>query len=78
MNKVLTQPQAEAVYSAMCAMNSVGATIKANIPPAEEGGRWVCVEECADSGQITLTTGLRRVACHSNQATFAVAYGLIK
>jgi len=59
-------------------MNSVGATIKANIPPAEEGGRWVYVEECADSGQITLTTGLRRVACHSNQTTFAAAYGLTK
>ena len=41
MTKVLTQLQAEAVYSAMRAMNSVGATIKANIPPAEEGGRWV-------------------------------------
>jgi len=76
MTKVLTQPQAEAVYRAMHAMNNVGATIKASIPPAEEGGRWVHVEECADSGQITLTTGLRRVACYSNQSAFAAAYGL--
>ncbi|OBY86988.1 hypothetical protein [Delftia sp. JD2] len=76
MTVVLTQPQAEAVYLAMHAMNNVGATIRASIPPAEEGRRWVPVEECADSGQITLATGLRRVACHSNQSTFAAAYGL--
>nr|WP_314711696.1 hypothetical protein [uncultured Comamonas sp.] len=76
MTEVLTQPQAEAVFLNMHAMNNVGAAIRASIPPADEGGRWVRVEECADSGQITLTTGLRRVACHSNRRTFAAAYGL--
>lgn len=74
--QILSQAQAEAVYSAMCALNNVGSTIKAKIPPTEDGGRWVFVEECEDSGQITLTTGLRTVARHSNQAAFASAYGL--
>lgn len=74
--RILTHAQAAAVYSAMCALNNVGATITANIPPTGEDGRWVHVDECADSGQITLTMGLRRVACHSDQAAFASAYGL--
>jgi hypothetical protein len=75
---ILDKAQAQAVYGAMCALNNVGATLKANIPPAEETGRWIYVEECADTGQITLTTGLRRVACYSNQDAFTAAYGLSK
>lgn len=74
--KILTQAQAEAVYSAMCALNNVGAKIKASVPPSADDGKWLFIEECADSGQITLTQGLRRVACHANQTAFATAYGL--
>jgi len=72
--KILSQTQAEAVYSAMRALNKVGATIRASIPT--EGDTLVFIEECADSGQITVTRGLRRVACHASQSTFATAYGL--
>lgn len=74
--KILTAEQAEAVYSAMCALNKVGAKIRVSVPPAADVERWVFIEECADSGQITLTQGLRRVACHAGQSAFATAYGL--
>lgn len=75
-DKILTQTQAEAVYSAMCALNNVGGKLRASIPPAEDGGKWLFIEECEDSGQITLTQGLRRIACHADQSAFATAYGL--
>lgn len=71
---ILTKAQAEAVYNAMCALNKVGAMIRASVPV--DDATWVHIEECADTGQITLTRCLRRVACHSNQAAFAAAYGL--
>ena len=73
---ILNQSQAEAVYSAMCALNKAGAKIKASIQPVDEDGDWLFVEECPDSGQVTITRGLHRVACHTSQATFAGAYGL--
>jgi len=73
---ILSKPQAEAVYNAMCALNNVGAKIKASIQPVVENGDWLFVEECPDSGQITITQGLRRVACHASQATFASSYSL--
>lgn len=73
---ILNKAQAEAVYSAMCHLNNVGAKIRVSIPPTADDGKYVFVEECEDSGQITLTQGLRRVACHVNQSAFATAYGL--
>lgn len=72
--RILTQAQAQAVYSAMCALKNVGAIIRASVPV--DDATWVHIEECADTGQITLTRRLRRVACHSNHAAFAAAYGL--
>lgn len=71
---ILTQSQAEAVYSAMCALKKVGAMIRASVPV--DDATWVHIEECADTGQITLTQRLRTVARHSDQAAFAAAYGL--
>lgn len=71
---ILNQAQAEAVYSAMCALDKVGATILASVPV--DDATWVHIEKCADTGQITLTQSLRTVARHSDQSAFAAAYGL--
>lgn len=73
---ILNKSQARAVYSAMCEMNKVSGTIKTTFKDATLAGNALFIEECADTGQITITAGLRRVACYSSQAAFAAAYGL--
>lgn len=64
---ILNQAQAEAVYSAMCALNNVNAeidTFVGDIRVLERGG----VVRVFERGFI--------VERHSNQAAFAAAYGL--
>lgn len=86
---ILTKAQAEAVYSAMCALNNVGGALWCRMT-AGKGEEWVGVRE-EDSGAIHIRKGaLRRfdsiesvvaigtgaLEHHASQAAFAAAYGL--
>lgn len=67
--KILTEAQADAVYSAMCHLNNVGGFIKASVQLCtveEIGGRWIVVTDH--------TTGMREE--YDGQHLFASAYGL--
>lgn len=66
---ILNQAQAEAVYSAMFALNNVNGRIDAQMP----SGR---VVEGAN-GVILVTAFSKPSEDYSNQAAFATAYGLI-
>lgn len=78
--KILNQAQAEAVYSAMCALNNVGARIEhMTMPLRGDGGESVAVVERFDqtidvwqscNGQSHSTER------HADQSAFATAYGL--
>lgn len=76
MSHILTPAQAKAVYDAMQALNNVNAVVKASFPLNTGGTHWVHVAECGDTGDITITWGLRTVARYSSQSAFAIAYGL--
>lgn len=65
---ILTQAQAEAVYSAMCALNNVGGCIDCRIG-------YIRVNESAIAGILIMARG-KRTERHDNQAAFAAAYGL--
>jgi hypothetical protein len=70
MSKILNQSQAEAVYSAMCALNNIGGSISALIGS-------IRVEETY-SGKIQVW-GVRNIDApdsFNSQADFAKAYGL--
>ena len=67
--KILTQAQAEAVYSAMCALNNVGGRIGAAL------GDGCMVREDSD-GEIYISHDVWRLEYHADQAAFATAYGL--
>lgn len=72
---ILNQSQAEAVYSAMCALNNVG-------------GRMSCLDlgqqsrdpqiRCTVGGSIVIERGMPFCdrEAHDNQSAFAAAYGL--
>ncbi len=68
MSKILNKSQAEAVYSAMCALNNVSGRVDAQMP----SGR---VVEGAN-GVILVTAYGRPSEDYGNQAAFATAYGL--
>lgn len=69
---ILNQAQAEAVYSAMVALNNVGATIdKISLPET-----YYVIDVVSYSDKITIRQGLRTVETHADQAAFATAYGL--
>lgn len=70
--KILTQAQAEAVYSAMCALNNVNMFIGAEI---RELGRLVSVREDA-MGRIHVEDRLSSSELYADQSAFATAYGL--
>jgi|GEM_PF-1799904 len=80
--KILTQAQAEAVYSAMCALNNVGGTVKATLPaiglPAATSGTYIRAWE--DDGHIKVIRSVRHTReadeFYEDQAAFATAYGL--
>lgn len=77
---ILNQSQAEAVYSAMCALNNVGGRVDARIP--EDGA--VVTRVCDTlSGEIHISIENRIVLgsseiveLHEDQSAFATAYGL--
>lgn len=81
--KILTQAQAEAVYSAMCHLNNVGAQIKVRIPttgnPAIESGCLISVYEDEEGPVYVAAISVYRTTqreVHDNQAAFAAAYNL--
>ena len=79
---ILTKSQAEAVYSAMCALNNVSANdgVQIGFVGADGGDmfRYTVTEDAA--GGIEVIKGpipaRRVVEMHANQAAFATAYGL--
>ena len=76
---ILTQAQAEAVYSAMCALNNVGGRLHARIKATP--GALIHVNELP-SGHMQLWPGdavgnpTGPLESHHNQSAFATAYGL--
>lgn len=79
---ILTQSQAEAVYSAMCALNNVSANSGVSVSLVGEAdgemARYTVTENAA--GEIEVIKGpapaRRAVEKHDNQSAFATAYGL--
>ncbi|PTT88409.1 hypothetical protein DBR42_09845 [Pelomonas sp. HMWF004] len=76
MTQILTRPQANAVYSAMCTLNNVGARLSAR---RSIGTEWFSVLE-DDSGMVVVWTVADgrpdQVERHASQSDFAAAYGL--
>lgn len=74
---ILNQSQAEAIYSAMCAMNNVGGRIAVNFD--EDKAESINIFEKAD-GTVSVwqrNYGLtHNDETHTSQAAFATAYGL--
>lgn len=70
--KLLTQAQAEAVYAAMCCLNSVNMFIGAEV---RESGRLVSVREDA-MRRIHVEDRLSASELYADQSAFAMAYGL--
>lgn len=68
---VLNKPQAEAIYSAMCALNNVIGRIGSMSLP--EAG--IVVNEFAN-GRVIINSIYVGDESHANQAAFAAAYGL--
>lgn len=81
MSKILTQAQAEAVYSAICALNNVGGKVDASVPNLsnpKKHGHFVLVREMSVNA-IEVRAGFAEGAereDYRNQAAFAAAYGL--
>lgn len=73
---ILNQSQAEAVYSAMCALNNVSGVVRVTFTPDTKGGKVIKVKECEDFGYVTVIVGFETVERYDNQAAFATAYGL--
>lgn len=74
---ILNQSQADAVYSAMCALNNVGGRVDTRF--VNGMASVIEVRDRADRGVIVLfqTGGATRdIEKHINQAAFAAAYGL--
>lgn len=71
---ILNQAQAEAVYSAMCALNSVGATI-GSISMHDEQGLAIAVHTTSN-GMWMIKSARKTSEWHDNQSAFATAYGL--
>lgn len=76
MSKILTQAQAKAVYDAMCALNNVGATIKASFGSVHTDG--VNVFESLGEIHVALVQKYDVVdsEIYAGQSAFAAAYSL--
>lgn len=78
MSKILTQAQAEAVYSAMCALNNVGGSNR-HIDIPGNGGENIAIVAKTD-GQVAVWLECRglahRAEDYADQSAFAAAYGL--
>lgn len=73
---ILNQAQAEAVYSAMCALNNVGGLVAIDMNSGD-----LRVQQHHTSGKVCVTDlspAPRRpnFESHASQAAFAYAYGL--
>lgn len=71
---ILNKSQAEAVYSAMCALNAVEATIS-SISMRDEYGLSIVVNTTS-RGMWMIKSVRNTSEWHDNQAAFAAAYGL--
>lgn len=69
---ILNKAQAEAVYSAMCAINNVSGSIDKIMLPAP----YYVISVVAYGDEIIVRQGLRDMEKYANQAAFAAAYGL--
>ena len=78
---ILNQAQAEAVYSAMCALNNVGARLSAHGIGYDADGFEISAEQ-SETGLVSIGTGFaphaeRKVLeRHGGKNAFATAYGL--
>lgn len=76
---ILNQSQAEAVYSAMCALNNVGARATRIAVPGKDGDDDAAVVERPDGAVVVLGI-LGSIPfdeeIHASQSAFAAAYGL--
>ena len=74
---ILTQAQAEAVYSAMCALNNVCAKMKAEMRSSDKK-QYVEVQQTGERVYVSQYTGGRvsGTELHADQTAFAAAYGL--
>lgn len=70
---ILNKSQAEAVYSAMCALNNVSARLDVNLP--QGNGLAIRVYEGL-GGRIFLTTERGQTEIYADQSAFATAYDL--
>ena len=68
--------QAIAVLNAMHALNNVGGSIRVTFTPTIEGDKVIKVQECEDTGIISVIVDLRCVERYETQQDFAEAYGL--
>lgn len=74
MTLILNQAQAEAVYSAMCVLNNVDATVS-SIHMHDEHGLAVVVHTTS-SGMWMIQSARNVSEWHDSQSAFAIAYGL--
>lgn len=77
---ILNQAQAQAVYTAMCALNNVSANegVQISFVGTVDGDyKHIKVEECA-GGSVEVSFGIlgRERETYPNQAAFAAAYNL--
>lgn len=73
MTNILNPAQAEAVYSAICALNNVGGSMSSTMETKE--GRTIHVA-ASDFGGVVIGHGLRTIENYKTQAAFAAAYNL--
>ncbi len=72
---ILSQPQAEAVYSAMCALNNVNARLHARDVGRTDEGLPIQIHE-TETGVIVISTGTQVLERYGTQGRFAAAHGL--
>lgn len=72
---ILTAAQAEAVYSAMCALNNVGGRLRVQLT---QGKNVILVEEFASGGVVVDTKPRHSVEVYAGQHAFATAYVLLE
>jgi len=68
---ILSQAQAEAVYSAMCALNNIGAHTDSFKLPDDK-----TVTLYGSEGSVGVSVKLRTIESYDSQAAFADAYNL--
>lgn len=77
MSKILSQSQAEAIYSAMCALNNVGGRVTAEfggLQAYELSDGSICVQgDAAVRNGAAMEDGIE---AYDSQSAFAQAYGL--